>query len=300
MKEADAPATGPQGTAPVGSATPGGLLRQERERRGATIQQAAEDLHLDPKLVEAIEANRFEALGAPVYAKGHLRKYAMLLNLSPDVVVGRYEALMGMPEAPTPIPTAAPPPPRRVGRFRVPLIIIGVLFGVGLFGWIIFVLLAPPPPPKPVPPTSAPRETAQAPTPPREVATPLMPVPKLASSTTPPAAAPREAAPPAARAAPGAPSQAMAQTPSGEVLQLHLEFSEPSWIEVYDAGGERLVYGMGTPERARSVSGVGPLKVVLGLASAVTAEVNGRNVAIPRRAGRDGVQFEIGADGAVR
>ena len=60
-----------------------------------------------------IEANRFDALGAPVYAKGHLRKYATLLGLSPETVIARYEALeRHVPAEPTPIPV--------VMRRRVP------------------------------------------------------------------------------------------------------------------------------------------------------------------------------------
>ena len=65
--------------AQVGPLTPGMLLRRERERRALSVQQAAEDLHLDTWMVDAIEADRFVALGAPVYAKGHLKKYAALV-----------------------------------------------------------------------------------------------------------------------------------------------------------------------------------------------------------------------------
>ena len=86
--------------------TPGEMLRAERERRGYSVQQAAEELHLDAWVIEAIEANRFEALGAPVYARGHLRKYAALLGLSPATVIERYEALSDTPVEPTPVPAA--------------------------------------------------------------------------------------------------------------------------------------------------------------------------------------------------
>ena len=93
---------GPAEAAVSGSDTPGGMLRAERERRGYSVQYAAEDLHLDVWVIEALEANRFAALGAPVYAKGHLRRYAMLLGLAPATVLERYEALSGTPLEPTP------------------------------------------------------------------------------------------------------------------------------------------------------------------------------------------------------
>jgi len=53
------------------------------------VQHVAEELHLDIRVIEALETNRFEALGAPVYARGHLRKYATLLGLSPATVLAR-------------------------------------------------------------------------------------------------------------------------------------------------------------------------------------------------------------------
>jgi len=62
-------------------ATPGEYLQQERERKGLSVQQAAENLHLDTWVINAIETNKFSDLGAPVYAKGHLKKYAALLGL---------------------------------------------------------------------------------------------------------------------------------------------------------------------------------------------------------------------------
>jgi cytoskeleton protein RodZ len=88
-----------QPTAGTAGSTPGALLRQGREQRGLTVQQVSEELHLDAWLVEALEQNRFLALGAPVYAKGHLRKYAVLLGLSPELVLARYQEI------------AEPPPP---------------------------------------------------------------------------------------------------------------------------------------------------------------------------------------------
>src|SRR5690606_5170280 len=77
------------------SLTPGELLRREREKRSMTQLHIAEELHLDVRMVDAIEGNRFEELGVPVYARGHLRQYAALVGLSPQFIIERYEALAG-------------------------------------------------------------------------------------------------------------------------------------------------------------------------------------------------------------
>jgi hypothetical protein len=52
---------------------PGGRLRHEREERGLTVQQVAEELKLDAAVIIALEQNDFPSLGAPVFARGHLR-----------------------------------------------------------------------------------------------------------------------------------------------------------------------------------------------------------------------------------
>ena len=61
----------------------GARLRAARERKGQTILQAAEKLHVDARVLEALEAENFEPLGADVYVRGHLRHYAELVGESP-------------------------------------------------------------------------------------------------------------------------------------------------------------------------------------------------------------------------
>ena len=61
---------------------PGPMLRRARESRGLTPQQAAEQLNLDVSVVEALERDDLAALGAPVFAKGHLRRYGAMLGLT--------------------------------------------------------------------------------------------------------------------------------------------------------------------------------------------------------------------------
>jgi cytoskeleton protein RodZ len=85
-------------------ASPGARLKRAREARGLTPQQAAEQLTLDISVVTALEANDFVALGAPVFAKGHLRRYAALLELPGDDLLGGYERSNAQPGQPTLIP----------------------------------------------------------------------------------------------------------------------------------------------------------------------------------------------------
>jgi len=58
----------------------GARLRTGREQTGMTVLQAAEKLHIDPKMLEALESEDFANLGATVYVRGHLRHYAELIG----------------------------------------------------------------------------------------------------------------------------------------------------------------------------------------------------------------------------
>jgi cytoskeleton protein RodZ len=286
--------------------TPGALLQQERIRRGLSVQQAAEGLHLDAWIIEAIESNHFLALGAPVYAKGYLRKYAALLELGPDMIVTRYEGLSDTPVVPTPIPviTTTPPPRPKWPKYVAWTLIAAAVIGIGMLAYKLLVprfALTPavgtPPAPVAIAPatTVAPQPQAQTVAPAvndaRQVAIPETKPVEVAPErpqTQPPA---REPQPIAEQATPVA---------DGPSLQVRLEFSEASWIEVYDAAGKRLLFDVGQPGRPRVVSGIAPLSVVVGLASAVDVQVNDRAIVVPRRANKDSTRFTIGADGAVQ
>ena len=61
--------------------SPGARLRAAREARGLSIEEVAERLRLNAALVLAMEQDRFALLGAPVFARGHLRNYAALVGV---------------------------------------------------------------------------------------------------------------------------------------------------------------------------------------------------------------------------
>jgi cytoskeleton protein RodZ len=70
--------------------SPGARLTAAREQAGWSLVQTADRLHLDVATVKALEAGHFEALGAVVYARGHLRRYAELLGLPADELEAAY------------------------------------------------------------------------------------------------------------------------------------------------------------------------------------------------------------------
>ena len=68
----------------------GQALATAREKRGTTLAEAAAKLRVDVAVLEALEGERFDELGAPVFVRGHLRHYAELLGESPDAMQALY------------------------------------------------------------------------------------------------------------------------------------------------------------------------------------------------------------------
>src|SRR6202023_3603220 len=81
-----------EGAAQSHSSGPGARLAAAREHAGMTQLQAAERLRLDVATLQALEAGRFEALGATVFVRGPLRHYDELVGLPVDEIEAAYTA----------------------------------------------------------------------------------------------------------------------------------------------------------------------------------------------------------------
>jgi len=60
----------------------GTIFRTKREQLGLSIDEAAKSLKFGPHLIDAIEHEQWEKLGAPVFAKSYINSYIKLLGLS--------------------------------------------------------------------------------------------------------------------------------------------------------------------------------------------------------------------------
>ena len=235
------------------SARIGARLRSAREARGLTTLQAAEKLHVDPRILEALEAEDFAALGAPVYVRGHLRRYAELIEEAPAELLGLYSAASPAPDL-TRIPHHGPPP----RSTRLVVLALLLLVGIAVAGAVWWLLTLPSAKPQPV---SA-EEPGSAP------------------------AAPGTAS--AARLMSAIAETEARKTAGAGEAQLALRFSEVSWFAVYDGSGRRLIEGFNPPDSARTVTGAPPLRVVLGNAPGVAVRLNGQKVALAGLVHRDG------------
>lgn len=276
---------GPSGSVP--GAVPGERLRVERERRGLSTQNVAEQLHVDVWVVEALEQGRHSTLGAPVYVKGHLRKYATLLGLDA-------EALVSACSEQDPPLVLLKPQTRRRRPLRLPVkrILIGVLVLVIAAGavWVYRTWRER-------------GETPQAPV--------SQPAPSIAPASVVPTADTRtENAPPAPEgqakgAAPkrerGASSASTTPTARSPTVRVRLSFTADSWVELYDANEKRVFFDLGVANSARSFTVAAPARVFLGYADAVQVELDGRPVPLVDEVRRGNVaHFSIDARGRLK
>jgi len=267
--------------------SPGARLRREREARGLTQQQAAEQLTLDISVITALEANDFAALGAPVFARGHLRRYAALLELPEGDILGGYDRSKGQPEQPTLVPKSRFEMAPVRGKPKWPFVLGGALafvFAAGLFAYISSHGLK-----LPWGSTSDSKREA--------------PAAGTVSANATPARSPAAAASPPTASGTSAPAAAVAPTavlPAGQV-SLRLRFATDSWVEIYDGTGKAVLYDLGKSGTERTVAGTAPLSVTIGNAPAVSIAVNGRAVTPPPLPpGQTVARFSIGPDGALR
>ena len=140
----------------------GARLRGAREHQGLTVVQAAEQLHVDARTLEALEAEDFAALGADVYVRGHLRRYAELIGESPGELQELYASSR---QAARPDLTRIARRERGGGGARLVLPALLGLAGVALVVLLWWVLTVPGEKPQPrgaVPPSAAPDAASEA------------------------------------------------------------------------------------------------------------------------------------------
>ena len=290
--------------------TIGQRLKAERERRGVSKQKAADEMHLDSWVIDALEAGDYQRIGPPVYAKGHLKRYATILGLPTAEVVSGYDTKPASPAAAALQPSSvrmrftaqdsAGRPWTKMAAFAAIAVAVG-----GIIWWRPWhqrtaVSAAAPtglPASASMPSgvSSGPQASMERPAEPRSSDN-NSPAPAVAASAAAVAPPPAPAADVGSRAAHEAESM-----PGAGPARLRLSFSADSWVEVHDSNGRRVFAGNGRANSVKTIAGTAPLRVYLGYASGVQLEINDRAVAIgPQFVNGDVARFEAGADAILR
>ncbi|HEX5787300.1 MAG TPA: RodZ domain-containing protein [Woeseiaceae bacterium] len=275
----------------------GERLALARREKQISVDEIAKELHIDDYKVRALERNDFEVLGAPVFAKGHLRKYAQLVGVRVEDVLADYYSLNR---------SAGVPP--LVGRARLEsreinlgrwLVVLLLLVAAGVAWWWFVERDAP------ARPAATPAGTSRVALPAGETADaagdtsgdaagdspqaageppPASGVADEPGTSIPGAPTPGESTrgePPADSSAGGAETYVPAAGAAPGGVELAVTYSGDCWTEITDAAGERLFFGLGQAGRIVTVAGEAPLSVLFGNAENVALTVEGAPYAIP-------------------
>jgi len=277
----------------------GNRLRQAREDQDLSLDAVSAELRIEAPMLQALEEERFDALGAPVFAKGFLKQYGARLGLDTAELVAQYESASGEVR----IDIA----PSRSIRLRddrqvtfwviAGLALVVVAATLAVWWWLgsdaADQLISDSAVPVTIEPDRGPGIDSQAlePVAAQAVETPAIADPATVDST----ALDDEPEEPAIEDEPEPPVAAEAASPSPQSgPQLLIVFNEDSWTEVSDEAGERLFYGLGLAGSSELIPADSSLNLFFGNAAGVELSLGGEPVEIPASARRgDLAQFDF-------
>lgn len=260
----------------------GERLVEARREQQISIDEIAKELHLDEHKVRALERNEFDILGAPVFAKGYLKKYAQLVGVRVDDVIADYYHLNRSTGAP-PVVSSRPRPRQELSPGPWIAVIVVIIIAVTAYWWFTRPESAPEdatPVNEIVPPESGETDGDQSDAGPAEAEQPDA-EPDAADE----ASEPEETVPAAVETAAPTPTPTIEETSSPEIvpgqMRLLITYTGDCWTEISDANGRRLLFDLGKDGRSVELSGAEPFNVLFGSPGNVILRVNGEDYALP-------------------
>jgi cytoskeleton protein RodZ len=279
----EATAEGPRG---------GERLAEARRAKQISVLEIAKELHVEESKIRALENNDFDVLGAPVFAKGHLKKYSQLVGVNHEDVLADYYRLTRSQELPPVIVKRQKPAREFSPGPWIALVVVLVLLALAY--WL---LVERPVVTQVVPAVAEPAESEAAahagadqtgpepaedepaePAPAENAA--AVPAPQDDAQARRPADEP-EPAVDTARMQPQATEPLVPPAAGDDDVRLSVTFVGDCWTEITDASGRRLFFQLGRSGRTVNVSGRAPLSVLFGDADNVDLRVNGEDFTIP-------------------
>ncbi|CAM3347087.1 RodZ domain-containing protein [Halomonas lysinitropha] len=310
-------------------ASPGEMLRHERETQGLDREEVAAALNLRPAVIRSLEEDSYEEVPIATYRRGYLRAYAHLLGIDDTPVLEAYRSRFGSEDAAqrkvTPIQITRPPSHLGTWLFRLmTVLVLAGLIGLTLMWWqsrggneppdigqsdpvsvdsldgssIITDTTSPPPeadsdrlPPLPEEDIEAVPDTDIEAVPGTETT-----VDEGSQEDSSPATTADEVDADLAETAveqDAAEEEPTAPEPDSRLIEL--TFNEQSWTEIFDANNERIFVGLQEPGTTASVEGEPPFRMTVGNATGVELVWQGEPVDLEARAGANNVaRFTLG------
>jgi cytoskeleton protein RodZ len=307
-------------TEPAPPQSLGNALKQARIARELSLEQVSTELRIEAAQLDALEQDRLERIGVPVFVKGYIRQYGTFLGLDTRDLLAQYYKQNALKEIEIqPSKTITLRDERQITLWIIAaLVLAAVVAALGFWWWNGAVLPAAF---SPSAQTKAPRHDAAAPASTDAGRSPASIVTAEAVETAPAASSDSEPAiaSPVSAGAVDATSEPVAEPAAGAaradtfalraaddetergplaVATLDVTFEQESWAEINDARGQRLYYGLGAAGRSAALSGAPPFAVTLGNSAGVKLVVDGEDFPVPTT-GKPGdyAQFSVDVAG---
>lgn len=268
---------------------PGAILKQHRQEKNLELQNVAAQMRLEPRIIEALEADAYASLPATLYVRGYIRGYAKILKLDPEPLIEQFDHSVST-ELPEIIPEVKQSSQTGSGDRQVKAVSYLVGFGLLLLlfaSWQTGLVVeagrkmgsaigldtgtssgtaaataaiapattqetAPPEPPPPAPEY----RTAPAAEPALTLATSASPSDASGNALT-----------------PGALVAALPASTGPD--QIVLRLAGNSWIEITDSRQQQVFFGLAREGETLTLNGTAPFNVLLGYSQGVTVQYNG-------------------------
>ena len=266
--------TGSQVGQPDGVTGIGQRLRHAREQAGLSVAEVATRLKMPARVVEALEAEDWARLGAPVFVRGQLRSYARLLGLPADLIADSAAAQVA-PPAELVAHTYTPRARLLADNLARKLVYVVLTAAIAVPVWLA---------------TQSHLDRSVLDTVSLDVA-PSTPVVGEGTAPAEPAATPQ---PIVASMAPSLPRQA---APAGEIV---VSFSGESWVKITGPDGTVLEQALLPAGTSRSFTAGQLGQAVLGNATGVTVTARGAPVDLTPFIRANVVRFAVSSDGSLQ
>lgn len=306
-----------------GPETVGDILRAARERHNLELQAVADQLHLRPSIIRAIEEGDYQSLPGELFLKGYVRSYARLTDQDGDDLVMRLDRelvpLRREEQQKEPSPTEVIQI-RKERRRRIVGTLI-TLVTVAIVGWVLMfygpwiaeetVDLIDETGEQGAEQQEAEQQEAPDATEadnnasdeePGSTSSPEEPEQQESEGDEPSGSsqtsmAPVEVVDVAESGGQQTSESSSPETSALETVSLKISFNDACWVEVVNGEGERVIVTLAEAGRDIEYEGPGPLEVLLGNVDAVAGiSFKGQPIDIgdyPVRSGR--TQFVLGA-----
>lgn len=292
---------------------PGQLLSQAREKSGLTQEQVAEKLNFRLALVKEIEADQFDHSLPETFNRGYLKNYAKLVNVSSEDVLASFETLNVAKQQGAEMQSFSRQTEKQAENNRlmwVTYLILAGLVASTIIWWVQYsdniepiaaatesdvaivsqedattVESEPNVEQQSLEVTKANNEEVGA-----EVDSTLRTSEEIAESAVQDNS---DDASDGAEKNVSTNEQLLAVEKENEFVSLEFTFSGDCWVNIYDATGERLAWGIKKGGYVMTISGKAPFKVTLGKPELVSLKYQENSVDLSKFSRGNIAKFEL-------